>query len=58
MRLAHAEARTGVSSVSEPSRTRSMAMSTVIILAIEAGGQRLCASCSARTVPLSASMTR
>ena len=57
MRLAHAEVRTGVSSASAPSRTRSMARSTVIIFAIEAGGQRLCASCSARIVPLSASMT-
>src|SRR2546428_428972 len=58
MRLAHADARTGSSSESCRSRTRSMAIRTVIIFVIDAGGQRLCASRSASTVPLSASITR
>ena len=58
MRLAHADVRTGSSSESDPSCTRSMASSTVIIFVIDAGGQRRCASRSASTVPVSASTTR
>src|SRR5207237_3837684 len=58
MRLAHADVRTGSSSERVRSCTRSMASKTVIIFVIDAGGQRRWASCSASTVPLSASITR
>jgi hypothetical protein len=51
MRLAQADATIGSSREAAPSRTRSIAINTVIIFVIDAGGQRLCASCSARHGP-------
>ena len=57
MVLVRAEMVTGVSSLSRPSRISSMAMSAVIIFAIEAVGSGLCAFSSNSTRRVDVSTT-